>query len=285
MLYALIAFAATLFGAVTGMGGGVFIKPILDFWWRQDAVSISFMSSATVFAMSGVTLLKSRNAAERPDSGVAVPLSISAGLGGVLGERLFTALAGNVSAVAARRPQTMWRFIEEESIRHIQFIPCLDSLSPRMFYSFYSGIFPLWKRRAKSGGYISVKLFEDIYDLFVLGRAEACGINGQCFPQYLVEADGSVFPCDFYALDAYKVGNLTEITPRQVFESEISRSFRAERGDLLEICRRCCYKAACGGGCKRQRPAMCVDDFGFCGFRALLDDLMSDDYFTWRKSV
>lgn len=37
---------------------------------------------------------------------------------------------------------------------------------------------------------------------------EACGMLGTCGMQYVVEADGSVYPCDFYMLDQYKLGNL-----------------------------------------------------------------------------
>ena len=30
---------------------------------------------------------------------------------------------------------------------------------------------------------------------------EACGMGGGCGLQYVVEADGGVYPCDFYMLD------------------------------------------------------------------------------------
>ena len=29
-------------------------------------------------------------------------------------------------------------------------------------------------------------------------------------PQIVVEADGSAYPCDFYALDEYRVGNMAD---------------------------------------------------------------------------
>lgn len=93
LLFLLIAFSATLFGAVTGMGGGVFIKPLLDLVGQQDMASISVLSSATVFVMSGVTLFKARKSSERPDAKISIPLSIGAVCGGVMGERIFATLA------------------------------------------------------------------------------------------------------------------------------------------------------------------------------------------------
>jgi radical SAM protein with 4Fe4S-binding SPASM domain len=79
--------------------------------------------------------------------------------------------------------------------------------------------------------------------------AAACGINGQCHPQYVVEADGSVFPCDFYVLDEYKIGNLTENTLRQAYDNASSGTF-SSRAALPGACRHCRYGSACNGGCK-----------------------------------
>ena len=35
-------------------------------------------------------------------------------------------------------------------------------------------------------------------------------MRGQCSIQHVVEADGSVYPCDFYVLDQWKLGNIRE---------------------------------------------------------------------------
>ena len=35
-------------------------------------------------------------------------------------------------------------------------------------------------------------------------------MRGCCGLQYLVEADGSVYPCDFYGLDEYRLGNIRD---------------------------------------------------------------------------
>jgi uncharacterized protein len=174
---------------------------------------------------------------------------------------------------AARHPQKMWNFIEKEDISYIQFIPCLDKtdcgLSPGEFYGFYSGLF---KTARSNGKYISVKLFEDIIDLFALGKAAACGMNGQCSPQFVVEADGSVYPCDFYCTDEFRLGNLKELSLRDAFESSAAKAFRQAKRKLPQACDNCRYLIACNGGCKRQFHAMCVDAKGFCGFKALLDE-------------
>ena len=45
---------------------------------------------------------------------------------------------------------------------------------------------------------------------------EACDQRGECGIQYVVEADGSAYPCDFYMLDEYRLGNFNENTMEEM---------------------------------------------------------------------
>ena len=119
----------------------------------------------------------------------------------------------------ARHPQQVWSWLGKENIRYVHFIPCLGelcggatrfSLCPERFVSFYTQLFELWSTDLEKGQYRSVKLFDDLVNLLADGSRNACGLTGQCMPQVVVEADGSVYPCDFYALDEYRVGSVAE---------------------------------------------------------------------------
>ncbi|MDR1643456.1 MAG: SPASM domain-containing protein [Clostridiales bacterium] len=187
-----------------------------------------------------------------------------------------------LTSEAAHNPQKVWQFIQSENIEYIQFIPCLKGLdededdhaiSPKEFYRFYKAILPEWKAAADSGQYVSVKFLEDMNDLLQYGQSTACGMNGRCSPQFVVESDGSVYPCDFYCTDEHLIGNLTQISIRQAFESQVSIEFRADAGKASPTCSSCGYRRICNGGCKRQRSAMCTDSNGFCGFRELLNSI------------
>lgn len=182
----------------------------------------------------------------------------------------------------ARHPQKVWRFIQEEKIRYIQFTPCLNALSgeaqewgltPRRFHRFYTDLFPLWKESVLRGEYISVKFFDDIVNQFVRGEVTACGMQGQCQIQCVLEADGSAYPCDFYVLDAYCGGTLCKQGIKEVREALVQTGFLTERKELPKACGPCKYKKACGGGCKRMERAMYVDDTGFCGYAQVLEDI------------
>ncbi|GAA4063640.1 hypothetical protein [Amphibacillus indicireducens] len=54
--YFIISLLASIIGAIAGIGGGVFIKPILDFLGDYPLATIGILSSTTVLTMSVVSL-------------------------------------------------------------------------------------------------------------------------------------------------------------------------------------------------------------------------------------
>jgi uncharacterized protein len=181
----------------------------------------------------------------------------------------------------AKSPEKICRFMEDEKIRYIQFIPCLEDLDaenisktalrPAGFAHFYTVLLRWWIRNLEQGRYISVKFFDDVVNLFFKGIPTACGIDGQCQAQYIVEADSSVYPCDFYVLDDYRAGNLTRQTLREIFETDTMSSFVSLPGAVPPVCRACAYRNICRGGCKRMRRAMYHADGSICGYKTFLD--------------
>lgn len=182
----------------------------------------------------------------------------------------------------ALHPQQIWKFLLNHQIRYVQFIPCLDrleqggnpqTLTPRRFHSFYTELYRLWHETLVKGTYISVKQFDDILNLFLYGHRTACGISGYCSMQFVTEADGSVYPCDFYVLDEYKLGNLQTDSLSALFEKYHQSGFASAHRELAAVCSECRYLKFCRGGCKRMERNMYIDG-GFCGYRALLDDIL-----------
>lgn len=54
-IYSLVILAATTLGAFVGLGGGVIIKPILDFIGAEPRMQVDFLSAVAVFTMSVVS--------------------------------------------------------------------------------------------------------------------------------------------------------------------------------------------------------------------------------------
>jgi uncharacterized membrane protein YfcA len=58
-LYIILTFLITGAGTISGMGGGVFLKPLLDAFSGYDALTINALVTVTVFAMAVVSLIRS----------------------------------------------------------------------------------------------------------------------------------------------------------------------------------------------------------------------------------
>ncbi|MBR0081821.1 MAG: radical SAM protein [Clostridia bacterium] len=183
----------------------------------------------------------------------------------------------------ARHPAVVWKWIEAEGFSHVQFIPCLDALdaadpspyalTPARFLSFYRGLFPLWQAAMQKGRYISVKLFDDLVNLYLRREATACGITGRCAVQFIVEANGDAFPCDFYVLDAYRMGSLARETPSALLQKGAPFLRAGREYADRPPCLGCRYRSTCGGGCKRLKDAMCFEN-GVCRYAELLDEIL-----------
>lgn len=182
----------------------------------------------------------------------------------------------------ARHPDKVWKEITDRKLRYIQFTPCLDflgedrhspyALTPRRFFSFYDQLFSLWFQEFRKGNYFSIKLFDDIVNLLAFHIPSACGINGTCSEQLVIEADGSAYPCDFYCLPKYCLGNLKFQSLQEVYNSPNAYSFLYRDKDLPELCGSCQFSRFCHGNCPRMRPQIgCVKDDEFCGYQAFLN--------------
>lgn len=181
----------------------------------------------------------------------------------------------------ARHPRQVWSFLLEQNIRYVQFIPCLGSLeeaddvhalTPERYGSFYSQLFPLWLEQYKKGNYISVKLFDDLINLLAFGQCNACGLMGFCHAQIIVEADGSVYPCDFYVLDQYRVGSLAEQPLHEIMSDPAMDAFQRRQRREQPLCSSCRYQKMCRGGCQRMTGSVFYDPKRrVCGHQKFLD--------------
>ena len=90
LVYFLVSFLSSVVGAICGIGGGVVIKPVLDFMQMGSAGMINFLSGCTVLSMSLYSVGKAMlNRDGKVDLATGTPLALGAALGGVAGKELF----------------------------------------------------------------------------------------------------------------------------------------------------------------------------------------------------
>ena len=180
----------------------------------------------------------------------------------------------------SKNPRELFEFYVKYQFKYIQLIPCLPSLDtknpidqyalqPTDFANFYKTFFDCWYSEYQKGNYISVTLFDQLIPMFLGVPPTLCGMLGKCHMQIVVEGDGSVYPCDFYALDQYCCGNITENSIDEIVYHEKAIKFVNEKQELLDVCKKCKYYKMCYGYCKRVN--VCLKNNDYCGYQEFLD--------------
>lgn len=176
----------------------------------------------------------------------------------------------NILTVVNRRTAEkigrIYGFYAKHNWKYLQFIACLDplgeppgmreySLTPEAYGDFLTELFDLWYLDWQKGNQPSIRMFENYIGILLGYVPEACDQRGCCSIQCVAEADGSVYPCDFYALDRYRMGSFAENTMEEMLEMGKTLGFVEESVENREVCERCEYGFICRGGCRRNRQA------------------------------
>ena len=77
-----------------------------------------------------------------------------------------------------------------------------------------------------AGREVSVRYFDNLVRMVMNAQPEMCSLLGSCQCQFVFEADGSVYPCDFYVTDAWKLGNIHENELLELYESGNCQRFK-----------------------------------------------------------
>jgi uncharacterized protein len=178
----------------------------------------------------------------------------------------------------AKEPEKLYRFYRSHDFRYAQLIPCLPrlkgqsdhfALTPELFASFYKTFYDLWLIDFEKKDYLSVSLFDNVIPMYKGYKPMQCGMLGYCSPQFVIEADGSVYPCDFYALDEYCCGNINTDTLDQILHHPKMIAFLREKKTMSPLCETCRFKPICNGNCKRLNVTYFNETV--CGYRDFLE--------------
>lgn len=182
-----------------------------------------------------------------------------------------------VTEATASRAKELFSFFMAQGFLYQQYIPCLNplgaprggcpgSLTPASYRRFLTDLFDAWYEARLLGRFVYIRYFENLAARLLGQPVECCGM-GDCAPQLVVEADGSVYPCDFYMLDDYCMGNFHRDTVTDMARRWEASSFVRETGRGLERCAACQWHPLCRGGCRRGRQGLPLHQVGenyFC---------------------
>lgn len=164
----------------------------------------------------------------------------------------------------ARSVEKIYRFYRRHGFRWLQFIPCLEPLgqqrgkekyhlSAAEYGDFLIRLFDLWYEDLRRGEYVSIRHLDNWLSILLGDRPEACNMTGQCSVQFVIEGDGGVYPCDFYVMDAWRIGTIGEKSLAEMQKGEVARRFVRASLYVPEQCQSCCWHRLCRNGCRRDR--------------------------------
>jgi uncharacterized protein len=168
-----------------------------------------------------------------------------------------------ISSHNARRITHVYEHIKSLGIFHMQFIPVIEplddvgfkksySLSQDDYALAYKNLWHLYQTDNRLGVPVSLRYFDNLNHITNGKRIEQCGLSGICHAQIVVENDGSVYPCDFYADDKHRMGNLMDDDIASILKSNVMKKFIIDSFYIHEDCMRCDAYQWCRGGCKRE---------------------------------
>lgn len=158
----------------------------------------------------------------------------------------------------------IYSFYKSMNFEWQQYIPCLNpldefhadydfSLSSNDYAVFLKDLFECWYQEAKSGHLRYIRFFIGLMNLLCRRPPGACEMNGVCSRQFVIEADGSVFPCDFYMLDQWLLGNFNSDSIEDVEKKREELQFIEKSKHMDSSCKNCKWIYLCRGGCRRDR--------------------------------
>jgi len=191
----------------------------------------------------------------------------------------------------------LYNHYRQLGLGYLQFIPCIEpfgvekgqvsyAVTPEAYGTFLIDLFHCWYCDLKNGCQPYIRLFENNIGILLGYAPEACDQSGRCSIQHVVEADGSVYPCDFYVLDQYRLGNVNTDTFEQIEQKRADLKFIEESLKLNPACKACEHYALCRGGCQRNRVWNGSSyDYYFCKAYKMFFDACKIDLFDIAEKI
>ncbi len=198
----------------------------------------------------------------RTPSGKATHHRVRAGMRTLAEAGVPTNTVAVVSRANVHRPVATYRYLRDAGATHLHFIPCVErdgqgdisreSVTAEKWGGFLVAVFDEW--RAHDIGKVSVRLFESILAKLARGVSIDCYNGDRCDRYLVIEANGDIYPCDFYVTPAHRLGNIMDTTLERVRESREYERFARRKTDWSAQCDTCDLVSICMGDCRKFRP-------------------------------
>lgn len=166
-----------------------------------------------------------------------------------------------VSAANVAHPEIVYRYLISQGIRHIQFIPCVEtddngrpksfSINGRQWGEFLLTVFNEWYKSHLET--VSIRNFESVLARIAGVTDTECRLCEKCDQYLVVEHNGDVYPCDFYVEHSMLLGNVAEMSFADMINSKTYQAFMNRKKNIHDSCSNCRHFSLCMGDCPKFR--------------------------------
>lgn len=166
-----------------------------------------------------------------------------------------------VSQANVHKPVATYRYLRNAGATHLHFIPCVEwddkgqlhdeAITGEQWGRFLVSLFNEWRKH--DVGTVSIRLFESLLAKLVNGMSIDCHTSKTCDRYLVVEANGDVYPCDFYVAPEHRLGNIMDTSFEAIRQSDKYRQFAVQKTNWNAQCEGCEFVTLCMGDCCKYR--------------------------------
>lgn len=170
-----------------------------------------------------------------------------------------------ITKYSANHIREIYTFYKDQGFKYLQFIPCIKNfdnnnsdenldyyLDNESYFNFLDNLYSLWIEDLKNGSFIEIRNFMDYITVLKGNAPTSCGMGGFCSLHTVIESNGDVYPCDFYCIDEWKLGNIHENFFQDIKFNAKAKEFFDRSLFIHNECKDCKVFKLCGGGCRRN---------------------------------
>lgn len=192
-----------------------------------------------------------------------------------------------INNLNAKHPEAVYTFLKSIGSRYMQFIPLVErqthqndqhqlqlihpdqdleskvtswSVPSWQYGEFLNQIFDRWV--VSDIGHIYIQTFDSTLASWCGQPSGLCVTSPTCGNAFALEANGDLYCCDHFVYPEFKLGNIHNISIRELNHSEMANKFGQDKlTRLTPDCQTCEFRFACHGGCPKHRFTLSPKSF------------------------
>jgi len=169
-----------------------------------------------------------------------------------------------------KKAEKIYNYFKTNNYLYIQYILMIDDELYKNekitdfvdnYAKFLKTTFDLWQNDLQNNKYIKIRDFDNYLRIINEIMPDTCALTEQCHVNIVIEANGNVYPCDFYVTDEYLLGNIDDNNINELLCSNNAKKFIGNSTKLHINCINCKYLIFCNNGCKRYHDEQGLNIF------------------------